>query len=49
MNGYLGNAKATKETFIDEWLKTGDIGTIDKAGRIYIVDRQKVRPRLSTF
>ena len=42
MNGYLGNTKATKEAFIDEWLKTGDVGTVDKAGRIYIVDRQKV-------
>ncbi len=43
MSGYLGNPKANADTFIDGWLKTGDIGAIDKQGRIFIVDRQKVR------
>lgn len=43
MRGYLGDAKATKDT-IDEqgWLHTGDIGFI-KQEKIYIVDRKKVR------
>lgn len=45
MNGYLGNPKASAESFIDGWLKTGDVGTIDKQGRIFIVDRAKVRLR----
>lgn len=42
MNGYHGNPKATADSFIDGWLKTGDIGRFDKHGRIFIVDRQKV-------
>lgn len=42
MNGYHGNPKATADSFIDGWLKTGDIGRVDKQGRIFIVDRQKV-------
>lgn len=43
MNGYLGNPKASSDSFIDGWLKTGDVGRVDKHGRIFIVDRQKVR------
>lgn len=42
MNGYYGNPKASADSFIDGWLKTGDIGRVDKQGRIFIVDRQKV-------
>ncbi|MCJ1422163.1 hypothetical protein MMC29_000042 [Sticta canariensis] len=41
MNGYLGNPKASADSFVDGWLKTGDIGRVDKQGRIFIVDRQK--------
>ena len=42
MNGYLGNVKATADSFVDGWLKTGDIGTVDKHGKIFVVDRSKV-------
>lgn len=43
MSGYFNNPKATADSFVDGWLKTGDIGVIDKRGRVFIVDRQKVR------
>jgi 4-coumarate--CoA ligase len=40
--GYLGNEKATKETFDEEgWLHTGDQGKIDEEGMIQITDRIK--------
>ncbi|MBF6149484.1 class I adenylate-forming enzyme family protein [Nocardia nova] len=41
MVGYWNNPQATAATIVDGWLRTGDIATIDKAGRVYIVDRAK--------
>lgn len=42
MLGYFKNEKATKETFTDDgWLKTGDLGIIDKNNFIYIRGRSK--------
>ncbi|KAI9791590.1 MAG: hypothetical protein M1816_003676 [Peltula sp. TS41687] len=41
MSGYLGNPQATRDSFIDGWLKTGDVGMIDRKGHIFIVDRAK--------
>jgi acyl-CoA synthetase (AMP-forming)/AMP-acid ligase II len=37
---YKGNPDATKESFGDGWLQTGDIGYIEN-GKVYLVDRAK--------
>jgi acyl-CoA synthetase (AMP-forming)/AMP-acid ligase II len=42
MLGYLGDDEATAATLTsDGWLRTGDIATVDEAGRFRIVDRLK--------
>lgn len=41
-SGYLNNDDATKNLFTDDgWLKTGDIGTVDNEGFLFIRDRKK--------
>ena len=39
--GYWKNPLATRETIVDGWVHTGDIGKIDEEGFIYILDRKK--------
>jgi len=41
MKGYWQNPEDTARTLVDGWLHTGDIGHLDKAGRIKITDRKK--------
>jgi len=38
---YWRKPKETQDTIIDGWLHTGDMGTYDKVGHIYLVDRKK--------
>jgi long-chain acyl-CoA synthetase len=41
MKGYLGRPDATAAAVVDGWLRTGDLGTVDREGVIRIVDRKK--------
>jgi len=41
MLGYFNNEEATNEAMQDRWLKTGDLGKLDKEGNLYIVGRSK--------
>lgn len=39
--GYFGKPEADEAAFDDGWLRTGDVGVMDAAGWIYLVDRIK--------
>ncbi|KAG6333812.1 hypothetical protein ID866_5272, partial [Astraeus odoratus] len=45
--GYAGNPEATRETFVNGWLRTGDEVKMNKHGDIFVLDRLKVELRFA--
>ena len=41
MVGYYDNEDASREAFMDGWLRTGDVGHMDEDGYVFLVDRIK--------
>ncbi len=39
--GYWNKPQASAQTFVDDWLHTGDIGRVDDQGLVHVMDRLK--------
>ncbi|OCH94571.1 acetyl-CoA synthetase-like protein [Obba rivulosa] len=48
-SGYLDNEEATKETFVDGWLHTGDEVIINEEGEVFVIDRIKELIKVKGF
>jgi len=47
--GYAGNSKATRETFVNGWLRTGDEVRMNRRGEIFVLDRLKEMLKVRGF
>ncbi|KIM38392.1 hypothetical protein M413DRAFT_245572 [Hebeloma cylindrosporum] len=47
--GYSNNAQATKETFVDGWVRTGDEVKIGRDGEVVVLDRLKEIMKVKGF
>ena len=41
IRGYWNKPEATAETIVDGWLRSGDLGSVDEEGCVYVSDRAK--------
>ena len=41
MRGYWNKPEATSQTFVDGWVRTGDLARLDAEGFCFIIDRAK--------
>ncbi|MEW6442470.1 MAG: class I adenylate-forming enzyme family protein [bacterium] len=41
VKGYWNKPEATRQTFVEGWVRTGDLGHVDSDGYVYVVDRIK--------
>jgi long-chain acyl-CoA synthetase len=41
VKGYWNKPQATAETFVEGWLRTGDLARVDDEGFLFIIDRAK--------
>ena len=49
MKGYWGKPEETARVLQNGWLHSGDIGTMDEEGYVFIVDRMKDMINVSGF
>jgi len=49
MYGYWHREQETAQTFVDDWLRTGDVVQIDEQGHLHLIDRKKDMVVVSGF